>query len=126
MEVILMAYPKKNSCLVQMGHWGPRMSHPASQILIWCEDCLIIFRNEMGQERHGNYFNVFFWKKSHSDQFGHFGRKMVWCPLHFETGLRFFYQFYSIKGTKRYMKILLVVLWEKTSFGAIWSFQIIF
>ena len=27
----------------------------------------------------------------YSEQFGHFGTKIVWCPLHFESALRFFY-----------------------------------
>ena len=47
-----------------------------------------------------------------SEQFDHFGTKMVWCSLHFESTLKsqVFNQFYSIKGTKRYMKIFLVVI----------------
>ena len=27
----------------------------------------------------------------YSEQFGHFRTKTVWCPLHFESALRFFY-----------------------------------
>ena len=50
------------------------------------------------------------------EQFDYFGTKMVWCPLHFDFALRFFYQFYSRKGTKSYMKICLVVSWETISF----------
>ena len=44
-----------------------------------------------------------------SEQFGHFGTKMVCCPLHFECTLRFFINFTQKKGTKRYMKLFLVV-----------------
>ena len=36
---------------------------------------------------------------------------MVWRSLNFESALRFFYYFQIIKGTKAYMKILLVVFW---------------
>ena len=36
---------------------------------------------------------------------------------------RIFLKFCRMKGAKRYMKILLVVFWEKKSFGAIWYFQ---
>ena len=45
-----------------MGHFnlGPRMSHPASQLWISCEDCFAILHNERDQERHGNYINDFF------------------------------------------------------------------
>ena len=38
-----------------MGHLGPRMSHPASQLWIHCNDCFTILHNERGQETHGNY-----------------------------------------------------------------------
>ena len=53
-----MAYPKK-LFLAQMSHLEPRMSHPASQLWILCNDCFTILHNEMGQERHGNYINRF-------------------------------------------------------------------
>ena len=33
-----------------------------------------------------------------------------------------FLKFCRVKGANRYMKTLLVVFWEKTSFGTIWSF----
>ena len=44
-----------------MGHFdlGPRMSHPASQLWISCNDCFTILHNERDQERHGNYINDF-------------------------------------------------------------------
>ena len=45
----------------------------------------------------------------YSEQFDHFGTKMVWCPLHFESALRFFINFTQKNGTKRYMKLFLVV-----------------
>ena len=45
----------------------------------------------------------------YSEQFGYFGTKMVWCPLHFESALRFFINFTQKNGTKRYMKLFLVV-----------------
>ena len=41
----------------------------------------------------------------YSEQFGHFGRKILWCPL-----LRFFIDFtQKKKGTKMYIKSFLVV-----------------
>ena len=52
LEVILIAYPK-NSCLGQMDHLGPRMSHLVSQLWICYKDCFTILNNERGQERHG-------------------------------------------------------------------------
>ena len=85
---------EKNSCLGQMGHFDlvPRMSHPVSQLCISCKDCYTILHNERGQERHGNYINGFLKEiLLYSGQFGHFGTKMVWCPLHFESALRFSY-----------------------------------
>ena len=42
-----------------MGHLGPRMSHPASQLWICCKDCFTILHNESSQERHRNYINSF-------------------------------------------------------------------
>ena len=42
-----------------MGHLGPRMSHPASQLWICCKDCFTILHNENSQERHRNYINSF-------------------------------------------------------------------
>ena len=36
------------------------MSHPTSQIRILCNDCFTILQIESGQEKHGNYINVFF------------------------------------------------------------------
>ena len=91
-----------------MGHLGPRMSHPASQLWIRCKDYFTFFYSEGDQERHANYINGFS-EKNLFQQFVHFGTKMGWFPLNFESAIRFFYQFYTIKGTKRYMKILLVV-----------------
>ena len=44
-----------------------------------------------------------------SEQFGDFETKMVWCPFHFESPLRFFLLILLKKGTKRYIKIFLVV-----------------
>ena len=35
---------------------------------------------------------------------------------------RIFKKFYRMKGANWYIEILLVVFWEKNSFGAIWSF----
>ena len=81
-----------------MGHFdlGPRISHPVSQLWIICKDCSTILHNERGQEGHRNYVNGF------SERNGivlvivlsHFGTKVLWCPLHFESTLRFFYWFY--------------------------------
>ena len=94
-----------------MGHFdlGPRMSHPVSQLWINCKDYLTNLHNERGQERHRNYINglsernliVFraiwsFWNKN----------GMV--LLHLESALRFLLILLKI-GTKRYMKIFLVV-----------------
>ena len=42
-----------------MNHLEPRISHPASQPWICCEDCFTTLHNERGQVRHGNYFNGF-------------------------------------------------------------------
>ena len=62
-----------------MSHFdlGPRMSHPVSQL--WAkrdmEVILMVFLKEISL---------------YSEQFGHFGTKMVWFPLHFESALRFF------------------------------------
>ena len=77
-----------------MGHFDlvPRMSHPVSQLWVSCKDCYTVLHNERGQERHGNYINGFLKEiLLYLGQFGHFGTKMVWCPLHFESALRFFY-----------------------------------
>ena len=90
-----------------MGRLGPRMSHIASQLWISCKDCLTILHNERGK-RDMEIILMVFRKKSFSEKCGHFGTKMVWCPLHFESALRLFNSFYSIEGTKRYIKILLV------------------
>ena len=38
---------------------------------------------------------------------------MVWRPLNFEYALRFLYWFYTIKGTKRYIKAFLVCFLKK-------------
>ena len=38
------------------------------------------------------------------------------------SALRVFKKFFWMKGANRYMKILLVLFQEKSSFGAIWSF----
>ena len=70
----------KNSCLAQLGHLGPRMSHLASQLWIRCNDCFTILHNERGEERHGNYINGF-----SEINLAHFGTKMVWHPLNFES-----------------------------------------
>ena len=63
-----------------MGHFdlGPRMSHLVSQLLAKrdMEVILMVFLKEI---------------LLYSEQFGHFGTKMVWFPLHFESALRFFY-----------------------------------
>ena len=91
-----------------MGHLGPRMSHPALQFWIRCKDYFTIFHNERGQKRHANYINGFS-EKNLIQHFGHFGTKMGWTPLNFESALRFLYKFCTIKRTKRYMKVLLVV-----------------
>ena len=48
-----------------------------------------IVHNEMGRERHGNYFMGFSEKKSYSGQFGHFGPIMV-RSYNFGSALRFF------------------------------------
>ena len=50
--------------------------------------------------------------------FGHFGPKLV-RSLDLLSDC-------TIKGAKRHMKILLVIFWEKISFGTIWSFWVIF
>ena len=65
-------------------------SHPVSQLWISCKDCFTVLHNERGQERHGNYTNGLKEILMYSEQFGHFGTKMVWCPLQFESALRFF------------------------------------
>ena len=103
MEVMLVAYLKK-LLFEQIGHFdlGPRLSHPVSQLWISCKNCFTILHNER---------SMVFLKETllYSEQFGHFGTKMVCCLLHFESTLRFFYWFYSKNRTKRYMKLFLVV-----------------
>ena len=42
-----------------MGHLGPRIGHPASQLWIRCRHCFTMLHNERGQERQGNYINGF-------------------------------------------------------------------
>ena len=42
-----------------MGHLGPRMSHPASQLWIRCKDYFTFVYSEGDQERHANYTNGF-------------------------------------------------------------------
>ena len=99
------------------------MSHPVSRQDVRSHNSgsavrivFSILHNERGQERHWNYINGFsernvivsraiwlFWNKN----------GMVSSSLwHW-----FFYQFYSRKGTKSYMKFFLVVSWETISFG---------
>ena len=68
---------------------GSRMSHLASQLWISCKDYLTILHNEKGK-RDMKIILMVFRKKSYSEKFGHFGTKMVWCPLHFESALSFF------------------------------------
>ena len=53
------------------------------------------FYTMKGVKRDRNNINGFFWKKSYciQEQFGYFGTKMLWCPLHFESTLRFFINF---------------------------------
>ena len=111
-EVILMAYPQKFLFWVNESFRTPNVTSclekgcEISQLWISCEDCFFNFHNERGQERHWNYFNGFSEKiLLYPEQFDYFGTKMVWCPLHFDSVLRFFYQFYSRKGIKSYMKI---------------------
>ena len=130
MEVILMAFPKKflfrangpfriqnvTSCL--------ETGCEISQLWISCKDCFTILHNERGQERHGNYINGFFernlivfraiwlfWNKN-----GMMSSSLWICPQ----------VFILIKGTKKYMKIFLVVFWEKISFGQFDLFRSIF
>ena len=50
---------RKNCCLGQMGHLGPRMLYAVSQLWIDCKDCFTFFHNEWCQEKHGNYINGF-------------------------------------------------------------------
>ena len=40
-----MAFPKY-SCLGQMGHLGPRMAYPASQLWFYYKDCFTILQNK--------------------------------------------------------------------------------
>ena len=100
-----------------MGHLGPRMSHPASQLWIRCKDYFTIFYSERDQERHANYINGFS-EKNLIQQFVHFGTKMGWCPLNFESALRFLYQFYTIKGTWKFYQLF----FEKKSH--LWQFDL--
>ena len=46
-------------------------------------------------------------------------------PRNSGSALKIFKKFCRMKGANRHMKILLVVFWEKSSFGAIWSFQLL-
>ena len=52
----------------------------------------------------------------YSMQIGHFGTKMVWCPLHFESALRFFINFTQKKRDQEVHEIFLVVFLRKTLF----------
>ena len=82
-----------------MGHLGPRMSHPVSRQYVRSH-------NTRSAVRIGLQFCITKEAKRdmettlmvspkeillYSEQFGHFGTKIVWCPLHFESALRFFY-----------------------------------
>ena len=62
-------------------------------------------------------FLIFFFLGAGGGEFGHFGPKMV-C-LYNWVGSQVLFLFCTVKGFKRYMKILLVVFSEKISFGAI-------
>ena len=103
MQIILMAFPK-NSCFGQMGHLGPKMV--ISQLWICCKDSFTIFYKKKSQERH--YSNVFSEKKNLIQ-----GNLAIlvqkWLALITLDLLSGYFKFYSIKGAKRYMKILLVV-----------------
>ena len=103
MQIILMAFPK-SSCFGQMGHLGPKMV--ISQLWIRCKDSFTIFYKKKSQERH--YSNVFSEKKNLIQ-----GNLAIlvqkWLALITLDLLSGYFKFYTIKGAKRYMKILLVV-----------------
>ena len=52
-------FSKNNSCIEQMGHLGPIIAHPASQLWIHFKDCFTVLHNERGQDGCGNYVNGF-------------------------------------------------------------------
>ena len=82
-----------------MGHLGPRMSHPVSRQDVRSHNSgsavriVLQFCTMKGAKSDMEIILIVFLKEIllYSEQFGHFGTKMVWCPLHFESGLRFFY-----------------------------------
>ena len=92
-----------------MEQLGPRMSHPSSQLWVYCNDCFAILQNEREQERHGNYLNAFSERNLIQSNLVILEQKSygVFFALNLLSGC--LYSVYSIKGTKRYMKILLVV-----------------
>ena len=74
-EIMLMAFPKK--ILFQAnGPFRTQIGTP-SQLWICHQHCFTILHNGRGQQRHGNYINVFSKTKSYLGDFGHFGQKMV-------------------------------------------------
>ena len=52
-----------------------------------------------------------------SEQFGHFGTTMVWCPLYFESALRFFYDFTQKKGPRGILIFFSLLLEKKSLLG---------
>ena len=88
MEIILMAFPKKNLCLGQMNHLEPKMVHPhnsGSAVRI-----VLHFFTMKGTKRVKEIILIVFSKKKYYlGQFGHFGPKMV-CPQNFGSVLRVF------------------------------------
>ena len=57
-----------------MGHLGPRMSHPASQLWICCKDYFFNLAQCKGSK--GNYINSFS-ERNLIQHFGHFGTKVA-------------------------------------------------
>ena len=74
-EIMLMAFPKK--ILFQANGPFRTQNGTPSQLWICHQHCFTILHNGRGQQRHGNYINVFSKTKSYLGEFGHFGQKMV-------------------------------------------------
>ena len=118
MDIILMGFPKK-SCLVKMGHFRPKMARPhksGSAVRIVLQCCTM----KESKRDMEIILMVFLGKKIIWGNLVILAQK--WFILITSDPLQFFWKFYTKKGAKRYMKILLVVFREKISFGAIWSF----
>ena len=104
----VVTFSKKKILFRTMGHFDLKNGMSSELWILF-----LILHNEGGQEIHESYFNSSFPKNSSSGQVGHFMcKKDAWSQLS-ESTVRIFVKFCTIKETRRYIKIILMVFLKK-------------